>query len=149
MATKQYMSYYKKFPVILQSKLINGELTFPSKTKFIYEPILAYRVICRDKDDYSPVRREDLNSYYENKIIPRGCNVDRGISYYSASLYKSFDMLKQSFKFPRPSKKLARGYVHMKGGPQYTDRKTHIDWWLYENAEIDGFEIIKGDCNYE
>lgn len=48
-------------------------------------------------------------------------------------------------KFPNPNKKMAVGYVHKESGPQKTTEKTqHVCWWLYEDADVSGFQIEEG-----
>lgn len=47
-------------------------------------------------------------------------------------------------KFPNPHKKIAKGYVYCEGGPQET-KDQHVCWWLYENVDLSGFELIEGE----
>ena len=91
---------------------------------------------------------DDMKSYFELGKQPKGvtdCASDP--KFYAVSLFKSLDMLKQCLKFPRPNKKVAQGYVYMEGGPQYSEGKSHVNWWLYEDVSFDNF-VIKED-NYE
>lgn len=143
MNVNQEVEYYNKFPAVLKSKLINKEIRFPSGTQFEYEPILAYRGLTRKINDNTPVNANDMISYYDMKRKPRGMVVDENDARsYAISLFKTIDMLKMCWKFPRPNKKLARGYVYMNGGPQYTDDKEHISWWLYEeDVDFSSFKI--------
>ncbi len=49
--------------------------------------------------------------------------------------------------FPRPSKKICSGLVCMEGGPQLTEEQ-HINWWIYEDADLSGF-YMKKETSYE
>ena len=138
--------YFNKFPEILRMKLANHEIVFPEGTRFLYEKILAYRGVIRGKDDNTPVNRSDMQSYYAMGKIPRGVNYEANAQYYAISLFKTLDGLRESWKFPKPNKKVAQGYVHQDGGPQYTDSKGHISWWLYEDCDISGF-VMRDDLN--
>lgn len=143
----QDVELYSKFPSVLRSKLTNKEISFPDGTQFEFERIFAYRGILRRESDNTPVNKSDMLSHFERNLVPRGIpNYENDAKYYAISLFKNLDMLKECWKFPRPNKKIAQGYVYMGGGPQYTDDRQHVSWWLYENANFDGF-IIKGDMN--
>lgn len=149
MNKEQEVEYYKKFPVILQAKLVNKEIILPFGTEFIYDPILAYRGIVRNKDDNTPLNMNDMKSYFELGKRPRGMFGDENQlitdpKYYAVSLFTSLEMLKQSFKFPRPNKKLAQGYVYHEGGPQCTGQGGHVSWWLYNDVDFSSF-VIKGN----
>ena len=56
---------YLKFPAILKEKLQSGEIHFPEKTHFEYQPIRAYRGIAREEEDDTPVNINDFRSYAE------------------------------------------------------------------------------------
>ena len=56
---------YLKFPAILKEKLQSGEIHFPEKTQFEYQPIRAYRGIAREEEDDTPVNINDFRSYAE------------------------------------------------------------------------------------
>ena len=49
-------------------------------------------------------------------------------------------------RFPNPNKKIAAGYVYCEGGPQSTN-DNHVCWWLYEEANVSEFKLIKEE-NY-
>ncbi len=137
--------YLTKFPAVLRTKLANKEIIFPDGIQFIYEPVWAYRVVVRNIDDNTPLCAADMKSYYELGKKPRGKkNCESDPEFYAVSLSKTKKYLKQCNLFPKPNKKLAQGYIHKEGGPQYTDSNDHINWWLYENADISGF-VIKED----
>lgn len=147
MNNEQEVDYLNKFPAILQAKLRNGEIAFPLETQFDYDPILAYRGIIRNTNDTATINESDMLSHYEMKKIPRGiANYESDPKYYAISLFETLDMLKECWKFPKPNKKIAQGYVHKEGGPQYTDSRKHISWWLYEDADISSF-VIKDDID--
>lgn len=147
MNKEQEVDYFNKFPIILQAKLRNSEIAFPQGTQFDYDPILAYRGIIRNTNDNTPVNESDMLSHYEMKKIPRGiANYESDPKYYAISLFETLDMLKECWKFPKPNKKIAQGHVYKEGGPQYTDSRRHISWWLYEDADISSF-VIKDDID--
>lgn len=147
MNKEQEVKFYNKFPSVLKAKLTNNEISFPDGTQFEFEPILAYRGILRSKNDNTPVNSQDMLSHYERRIVPRGIpNYESDAKYYAVSLFETIDMLKECWKFPKPNKKIAQGYIYKEGGPQYTDLKKHISWWLYENIDFNGF-LIKDDLN--
>lgn len=143
MEQEKLIELYNKFPVILKEKLCNGEVKLPANTLFFYEKFLAYRGIARDKDDHTPVNANDMKSYFEQGKKPRGrrCDeTDPGL--YSVSLFVQLDEFKNTFKFPRPGKKVAQGYISQEGGPQCTsEESSHVHWWLYENVDFGEFEI--------
>ena len=137
---------YSMFPAILKNKLLNNELQFPADTKVKYETFKAYRGIEREKDDNTPINRNDMKSYAElNKKLPRAFEITNAIDYYSVSLFTDLKMLKESWKFPRPHKKIALGTVFQEGGPQLTNIETsHVSWWLYDiDIDFKDFEIIE------
>lgn len=148
METERLLELYKKFPAVLQSKLIAGEIKFPRGAEFNYEKILAYRAVRRASEDCSKVSREDMLSYVEESRRYRGRVYDeKDPSSYAVSLYSQSSSLKNSFKFPRKGWKIARGYVRAEGGPHYLCKKNfHIDWWIYEGFVFDDF-LIKEDWN--
>lgn len=133
-----------KFPAVLRKKLLCGELELPDAAKFSYEPIYAYRVVEREKDDCREIDRDDFRSYYELKKEPkkpRGAgDITKNPNFYGVSLFSDRKSVEQQMKFPRPSKKMAVGYVTQEGGPQETNKKTkHVCWWLFEDADVTGF----------
>lgn len=137
-----------KFPAILREKLESGEVELPDDTKIEYGPIWAYRGIDRERDDITPVTEKDFQSYASLKRrLKRG--MKKTANYYGVSLYQTKTAVENALKFPRPSKKIAKGYVVQEGGPQQTNKETqHICWWLYEDFNISGFVIIeKSDGN--
>ncbi len=136
-----------KFPAVLKNKLLRREIELPDTTIFDYEPILVYRAVERTEHDHSEIRSEDFKSYFELRKTPKTA---RGISkdwnkdphYYGVSSFLDRKIVEQKMKFPNPKKKMAVGYVYKEGGPQDTNRREkHVCWWLFENADISGFEI--------
>lgn len=134
-----------KFPVILKDKLLKKEIELPDAVLFDYEPILTYRAVEREKDDYRAIRLEDFKSYFELKKTPKNA---RGIKkdwskdpyYYGVSSFLDRKIVEQKMKFPNPRKKMAVGNVYKEGGPQET-KKQHVCWWLFEDADVSGFMI--------
>ena len=49
-----------KFPEVLKQKLLKREIELPDLVQIEYEPILTYRAVQRNEDDYSPITREDF-----------------------------------------------------------------------------------------
>lgn len=138
---------YNRFPCVLRSKLEDGVFTFPEGTRFEYDAFLAYRAVERKESDFAPVTVNDFKSYIElGKKTPRGYNGDpsKDPSFYSASLFLDKKIVEQVMRFPNPKLKMAKGYVNCEYGPEYTKDK-HIDWWLYENVELEGFVLVEGD----
>ena len=148
MSEKELLEIFSKFPVAFRNKLISHEISLPEKTQFNYSKFLAFRGISREKDDMTPVNREDMRSYYEEGRTPRGIKCDASMPcWYSVSLFRDYNELKNAMKFPRPRKKVAQGYVYCEGGPQFSsDTSSHVDWWLYEDAVFSDF-IIREDLN--
>lgn len=139
---------FSKFPCLLRNKLIRAELEFPSHMQVTYERIKAYRCIQREPDSYSDVTIQDFQSKVEmlqkRKVRNRIENEDymSDIGNYGVSLFTNKKILNNAMKLPRPPKKICVGYVQDKGGVQATD-EYHVNWWLYENAEIGVFKIEK------
>ena len=137
---------YMKFPCVLRDKLLNGELHFPPNTRFAYEKIFTYRAVEREKEDFSPITREDFRSYFELGKKPKPRGVKRDIladpTYYGVSSFLNQKRVEQLMKFPNPNKKMASGYVYDKAGPEYTN-EDHVCWWLFEDADVSGFSLIE------
>ncbi len=144
MNEKQLLDYYKKFPVFLKEKILDGTIIFPANIEYEYEPVMAYRGITRKAEDNSSVNKYDMKSYYEEGKKPRGVKKSENEpGLYAVSLYDNLNMFKQSFKFPRPNKKIAKGYIFQEGGPKANDGVAHINWWLFENVDFSGFIIME------
>ena len=146
--SEELLQIYSKFPVAFRNKLINQEIVFPDNTEFSYNKFLAFRGICREVDDVTPLNRGDMRSYFEEGKVPRGAggNVSNP-SLYSVSLFREFIDFKNAMKFPRPRKKVAQGYVCCEGGPQLSsETSSHVDWWLYEDVDFSSF-CIREDLN--
>lgn len=143
MKQQELIELYSKFPVFLRNKLTTKEIEFPTGTRFEYESFTAFRGIFREPEDNTPLNIEDMRSYYELGKRPRGMrNDDNDAGLYSVSLYRSYDDIAMAFYFPKPGKKLAQGKVFPEGGPQYSAVETsHVDWWLYEDADFSSYEI--------
>ena len=138
----------EKFPMVLKEKIKNRELIFPEETKYEYNPILTYRAISREKDDFTEVTRADFKSYFElgkaPKKKPRGVKIEKIAEWYGVSSFLRKEIVEQKMSFPNPHKKMAVGYVTCEGGPQYTNLKEyHVCWWLFENADVSGYKIVE------
>lgn len=141
---------YLKFPSIIREKLYNGDFMFPEHTRFMYEPILAYRGIQRSEDDFTAVTRKDFESHAERKICRRGTD-RKDPHYFGVSLFQNKESVENALKFPRANKKIAVGHVYAEAGPAEINETTgHVCWWLYDEVEIDRFSICestRGDNN--
>ena len=136
----------EKFPSILKDRLKNGEFFFPACTQYEYTPIKAYRGIARDTGDFSPVTRDDFRSYAEmKKRKTRGCKVDRSSpQYYGVSFFTQKERVENVLAFPNPKKKIIYGEIFCAGGPCLVNDETeHVCWWLYENTDISGVNILQ------
>lgn len=140
---------------MLRAKLATQEFAFPGETEFKYEPIWAYRCIERMKNDNTQIKADDFLSNIEASIQKgkkikkkRGQTTEpeNDIYYYGTSLFKQKEIVEILMHFPKPNKKICSGYVHMEGGPQATEDQ-HINWWLYEDADLSCFNIEKGENN--
>ena len=135
-------AYYLRFPSVLRKALQNGEVSFDSDVKWEYTSFTVFRGITREKDESLEIRRSDFLSYAELNKQPRGmeCN----IGWYSCSCFTDSTELEAALKLPRYNKKIMRGLIKPEYGPQKTNTKTgHVDWWLYENTEVEKeFKVI-------
>lgn len=136
-----------KFPAVLRDKLLNKEISFPDTTMFEYEKILTYRAVERTREDNREITLEDFKSYYELHKAPkspRGMsgNISEDPHYYGVSSSMKREIVEQIMRFPNPKKKMAMGYVYSAGGPQDTTDQ-HVCWWLYKDADVSGFKLIK------
>lgn len=135
-------AYYLRFPSVLHKALQNGEVSFDSDVKWEYTPFTVFRGITREKNESLEIRRSDFLSYAELNKKPRGmeCN----IGWYSCSCFTDSTELEAALKLPRYNKKIMSGLIKPEYGPQKTNTKTgHVDWWLYENTEVETeFKVI-------
>ena len=140
---------YEKFPVILRDKLLKNEISFPNSTEFEYDRILVYRAVERKADDFHEITRADFRSYAELKKLPKklprgSVGFEKDPHYYGVSSFLDKKMVEQAMHFPNPNKKMATGYVYCEGGPQDTNmEKQHVCWWLYEDANVSDFKLVK------
>ena len=95
---------------------------------------------------------DNYRSYFELKKTPKtprgmGRNIENDPHYYGVSSFLKKEIVEQIMKFPNPKKKMAVGYVYCEGGPQDTNDQ-HVCWWLYDGADVSGFELM-GEKNGE
>lgn len=138
-----------KFPVVLRDKLLQNEIEFPDSTQFEYDDLITYRAVERNTEDYSEVTLNDFKSYFELGKSPkrvRGLpkDITKDPHYYGVSSFLKKEIVEQQMKFPNPRKKLAVGNVYSAGGPQHTTDQ-HVCWWLYKDADVSCFKLIKED----
>lgn len=129
-----------KFPCVLRKVLEDKVVSFDADTEFKYEPFLGYRVVFRkDENDFSPISENDFRSQVELGRI-RGLDLS-DIGAYSVSFNLDRLNLEFAFKFSlHPERKIIKGNIFQEGGPRRIDNKTqHVDWWIYEGADLSGF----------
>lgn len=134
---------YDRFSDFFSSKLINEEVSFPDEALFDYETIEPiYRVVEREKEDWSPVTNDDFKSYCELKKKPRGKSdsYKSDPKYYGVSTAITKEYFKQVKIFPRPNKKVAVGKLYKEAGPIFQEGE-HICWWLYKDIKVEGFVL--------
>lgn len=131
------------FSAILREKIKNGEFEFPEDTEYTYTPIKGYRCYFRKEDDQTIPNREDFRSHAELGKILRGKGSSKP-EYYGTSLFTSLAELNNIQSLNKPEKKVAVGKIIQEGGPiRRNEKKGHICWWLYENADLSSFEEVK------
>ena len=136
----------QKFPIILQHGFIEKKINFPHNTEWHYQSVLAYRMVFRETNDNSPVNKKDLESYAEQRKTRRGMATNIP-EYFGVSLFKDPIMFENNKLFPKPGRKLAKGYVCDSNGPKLDGKNSHICWWLYDNIDLSicKFEMVSGD----
>ena len=89
------------------------------------------------------VLRSDIIKDY--RCVRRGQRINKDdICCYGTSLFQDRRILANKMYLPRPNKKICEGYVYKEGGPQLTDEEdSHINWWIYENADLTGFNFVQ------
>lgn len=145
---KEKQIFYNKFHQVLRENLLNGNVCFPDNINVSYKDITAYRVIHRNPDEaYVSINKDDFMSQMQlNKIKQIRPPVDpKNIDSYSCSLFTNFDKLKIAMRLPRPSCHLIKGLIKEKNGVcDSEDKKSHINWWLYESADpSEDFELFE------
>ena len=141
------MDKYKKFPAYFKTLLKEGKTSFPEGTRFKYDDFDGYRLIFRNKDDYSDTNKNDFLSHFERGIEYIGKNPINKLdaTYYGISFFRSIEALKENTQLVRvkgKEKRIGKGLIKDKYGPEYTNEKKHVTLWLYEDTELDKFEII-------
>ncbi len=132
-----------KFPVVLAEAFSKYNLTFFEGTEWEYDPVKAYRMVLREKDDYSQVTKDDFRSFAE---APR-----RGMEklvkkpdYYGVSVFTEKEALVNKLKLPKPGKKIALGHLQDSYGPIYRNLP-HICLWCYKDVDFSSNDFIVGD----
>lgn len=125
-------------------------------TRLVIDSCSQPRVKSGSPDVYVTKKNQDFTdnyrSYFELKKTPKtprgmGRNIENDPHYYGVSSFLKKEIVEQIMKFPNPKKKMAVGYVYCEGGPQDTNDQ-HVCWWLYEGADVSGFELM-GEKNGE
>lgn len=136
--------FYLKFPCVLKSALLKGEVAFDEAHTLIeYSKIDVYRGITREKDDNSEISKDDFLSYAELGRKPaRGRKAD--IGWYSCSFYTEKDELELALKLPRFNKKISKGFIKKENGPiRKSEKDSHIHCWLYEDSDVEkAFKVV-------
>ena len=71
-------------------------------------------------------------------------DLEKKPEYYGVSLYEDKSQLMLRLRLPQKDRKIVKGNVYSDGGPILKGQNTHICWWIYENVDLSGFEIL--DC---
>ncbi|WP_286669917.1 hypothetical protein [Thomasclavelia cocleata] len=140
---------YEKFPAIIKEMLDSG-ISFPKGTRFFYDKFIAYRIVTRAEGDFSsPISDNDFKSYKElgksikkKRIIGKNNDdIDETLNsdLYSVSFFLEKEELINYFSMPKPTKRMIQGFIHEESGPQYTNKKGHVSWWLYKQRDISTF----------
>ncbi len=118
-------------------------LTFFDGTEWNYDPVKVYRMVLREKDDYSQVTKGDFMSFAE--VPRRGMeeNVKKP-DYYGVSVFTEKEALINKLKLPRPGKKIALGHIHDSYGPIYR-KLPHICLWCYKDVDFTNNDFVIGD----
>ena len=125
-------------------------------TRLVIDSCSQPRVKSGSPDVYVTKKNQDFTdnyrSYFELKKTPKtprgmGRNIENDPHYYGVSSFLKKEIVEQIMKFPNPKKKMAVGYVYCEGGPQDTNDQ-HVCWWLYDGADVSGFELM-GEKNGE
>ena len=132
-----------KFPLVLAEAFNKYNLTFFEGTEWRYDSVKVYRMVFREKDDYSQVTRDDFRSFAE---APR-----RGMEklvkkpdYYGVSVFTEKEALVNKLKLPKPGKKIALGHIRDDYGPIYRNLP-HICLWCYKEVDFSNNDFIVGD----
>ena len=125
---------------------VENNLTFPDGTEWHYNRVSAYRVVFREQDDNKPVDRNDFRSYAELNKPMRG-KTTYVPEYFGVSLFEDPEMFVNIKLFPKPGRKLAKGYVCDINGPKLDGNNTHICWWLYDDIDLSKSNFILVDEN--
>lgn len=136
-----------KFPVIFREKLINKEVELQDSVEFNYDDIYAYRCVTRKKEDNSVATRDDFKSNAEKgrrNIRGESGDLEKRPEYYGVSLFKNKSELVLRLRLPKKDRKIVKGNIYQEGGPILCGHDTHVCWWLYEDADVSGFEVE--DC---
>lgn len=135
----------QKFPSFLKMSFEKYELDFFDGTEWHYNPVAVYRMVLRDKSDYSKVTGEDFLSFSEK---PRRGMEDliKKPDYYGVSFFETKDSLVNKLKLPKPGKKIAEGHLFDCYGPIYRNYP-HVCLWVYEGVDFSENDFIV--CDYE
>ena len=131
----------KKFPSFLREGFREHKIDFFKETEWDYSPIEVYRMVLREKEDFSKVTRIDFTSFAENPR--RGMeNLVTKPDFYGVSTFTERESLVNKLKLPKPGKKIARGHLKEEYGPIYR-KLPHICLWVYSDADFsdNDFEV--------
>lgn len=141
-------TYFSRFPSILKNDLKKYNMNFPENTLWEYEPNTVFRGIVRKKNEDLTVVNEDFLSYAELGKEPKGSTVGPGdIEYYSCSCFQSKKQLERAMFLPHPNRRIIKGKIYdTKGCISINTSSSHVDWWIYENANpAEDFEVIEDE----
>lgn len=132
---------FDRFPRVLREALESGKIEFPKNTQWKYEDRKAYRGV-RITDKKTTIDKTDFKSQVESDEMD-----SEDLSEYSCSCFENMQDLKIAFHLPRKNKGIAEGFVKKECGPiVLSDKDSHINWFLFENADPSKeFQIIERD----
>lgn len=139
------VEYYKKFPIVLRSALLKGEVAFPDSLNKEYDSLIVYRGV-RYNSIKTEITKDDFCSNVEQMLKNPVIVADtEDISSYSCSCYLEVDAIRLYAKFPRKNKAIAKGVITKEFGPIDINNDTsHIDLYLFDNVDpSNNFEVVE------
>ena len=132
-----------KFPAVMATAFDRYNLTFFDGTEWKYDPVKVYRMVLREKDDYSQVTKDDFMSLAEAPRRGREKYVKKP-DYYGVSVFTEKEALVNKLKLPKPRKKIASGHIQDSYGPIYR-KLPHICLWCYKDVDFSNNDFVIGD----
>lgn len=142
----EYLEYIQKFPAVLRNALEKEVCRLPATIEFEYEPTKVFRGVVIDEEK-KKIDKTDFRSQIE-----RGTTEDvSALENYSCSVFRNVNELKNALHLPRKRnrKRIAEGDTISEYGARIcSDSTSHIDWFLYEDADpSDKFIVLEEEVN--